>query len=45
MFPLEVKDGYEGDNSDEFERGYAYDADHMPGIMSIAKLIDQIEDK
>jgi hypothetical protein len=45
MFPLQVKDGYEGDNSDEFERGYAFDFDDMPGIMSIAKLLDQIEDK
>jgi len=40
MFPLEVKEGYEGDNSDEFERGFAFDCDDMPGMLSIAKLLD-----
>lgn len=45
LFPLEVKDGCEGDNDEDFERGYAVEPSEYPGIKSIAKLIDQIEDK
>ena len=40
LFPLQVKDGFEGDNDDEFERGYAFDPESTPGMESIAKLID-----
>jgi hypothetical protein len=32
IFPLQVKDGFEGDNDDEFERGYALDPEEFPGI-------------
>ena len=45
LFPMQVKDGFEGDNDDEFERGYAIDPETCPGMKSIARLIDQIEDK
>ena len=40
IFPLEVKDGFEGDNDDEFERGYALDPEEYPGILGISKLMD-----
>ena len=40
LFPLELKDGCEGDNDEDFERGYAVDPLQHPGIKSIAKLID-----
>ena len=40
LFPLSVKDGFEGDNDDEFERTYAIDPELHPGIKSIARLID-----
>jgi len=42
---MQVKDGYEGENDDEFERTYAIDPSLHPGMKSIARLIDQIEDK
>jgi len=45
LFPLQVKDGCEGDNDDEFERTYAIDPEDHPGIKSIARLIDQVEDR
>jgi len=45
LFPLEVKDGCEGDTSDEFERNYALDPAEFPGMRSISKLIDTIEDR
>jgi serine/threonine protein kinase len=40
-----VKDGCEGENDDEFERGYAFDESTHPGIKSICKLINLIEDR
>ena len=40
LFPLEVKDGCEGDNDEDFERGYAVEESDYPGIRSIAKLLD-----
>ena len=45
LFPLEVKDGFDGDNDDEFERGYAFEPSSYPGMKSIAKMINLIEDK
>ena len=45
MFPLQVKDGFEGDNDDEFERNYAIDPSIHPGMKSIARLISHVEDK
>ena len=40
-----ASDGCEGENDDEFERTYAIDPALHPGMKSIARLIDQIEDK
>ena len=40
LFPLELKDGCDGDNDEDFERGYAAEASSHPGMKSIAKLID-----
>lgn len=45
IFPLEVKEGFEGDNDDEFQRGYALDPEEYPGIKNISKLIEIIDDK
>ena len=45
MFPLEVKDGCEGDNDDQFERNYSLDPEVYPGIRNISKLMDIIDDK
>lgn len=45
MFPMQVKDGCEGDNDDEFERGFALDAEAYPGIKNISKLLDVIDEK
>lgn len=44
LFPLEVKDGTDGENDEDFVRGFAVDEKDHPGIKSIARLIDQIED-
>lgn len=44
MFPLEVKDGTDGENDEDFIRGFAVDEKEHPGIKSIARLIDQVED-
>lgn len=44
LFPLEVKEGTEGENDEDFVRGFAVDEKEHPGIKSIARLIDQIED-
>jgi len=45
MFPLEVKDGCDGDKDDEFERTFGLDPEEYPGIKNISKLIDIIDDK
>lgn len=45
LFPLEVKDGFEGENDDEFIRSFALDPEEFPGIMNISKLIEIIDDK
>ena len=45
LFPLAVKDGCEGNNDDEFERVDGVDSSQYPGIRSIAKLLDQIEER
>lgn len=42
---MEVKEGFEGENDDEFKRNYALDPIEFPGIKSICKLIDIIDDK
>jgi len=39
-----LKDNCDGENDEDFYRGYAVDKTEHPGIMSIARLIDQIED-
>lgn len=44
MFPLELKDGCSGDLDTDYERGCAVEEADFPGIKSIAKLIDTIED-
>ena len=44
LFPLELKDGTDGERDEDFVRGYAVDENEHPGIKSIARLIDQIED-
>ena len=44
LFPLEMKEGTDGENVDDFVRGYAVDEKEQPGIKSIARLIDEIED-
>lgn len=44
MFPLELKDGCSGDLDTDYMRGCAVDEEEFPGIKSIAKLIDTIED-
>ena len=45
LFPLAVKDGCEGNTDDEFERVDGVDSSQYPGIRSIAKLLDQIEER
>jgi serine/threonine protein kinase len=40
-----VKDGCEGNHDHDFERSYALDPEENPGIKSIARLIDQAEDR
>jgi serine/threonine protein kinase len=44
LFPLEIKEGTDGERDEDFVRGYAVDEKEHPGIQSIARLIDQIED-
>ena len=44
MFPLELKDGCSGDLDTDYVRGCAVDEEEFPGIKSIAKLIDTIEE-
>lgn len=44
LFPLHLKDGCDGDRDEDYARGYAVDENEHPGIKSIARLIDQIED-
>ena len=44
LFPLELKDGRSGDDDMDYERAYGVSPKKMPGIKSIAKLIDAIED-
>lgn len=45
LFPMELKDGCDGNKDSDYERGYGIDPDEFPGIRSIARLIDQIEEK
>ena len=45
MFPLELKDGCDGEHDTDYERGCAVDEAEFPGIKSISKLIDTIEEK
>lgn len=42
---MEVKDGFDGENDDEFERVFALDPENFPGIKNISKLMDIIDDK
>ena len=44
LFPLELKDGRTGEDDTDYRRIYGVDPRTMPGIKSIAKLIDAIED-
>ena len=45
LFPLMLKDGRDGAADSDYERGYAVSYQESPGIRSIARLIDQIDDK
>lgn len=45
MFPMQVKEGCEGDNDEEFERGFALDTEENPGMKNISKLLDIIDEK
>lgn len=45
IFPMQVKDGFEGDNDDEFERGYALEKSEYPGIINISKMLDVVDEK
>lgn len=45
LFPLELKDNCRGDRDSDFHRVYAVDPKAHPGIRSIAKLIDIVEDR
>jgi serine/threonine protein kinase len=42
---LKIKDGCSGDKDSDFERSYAIDPQLHPGIKSIARLIDQVDER
>lgn len=42
---MRVKDGCEGDHDSDFERSYAIDPEIYPGMKSISRLLDQIDEK
>ena len=44
LFPLELKDGRTGDTDSDYHRVFGVNSKKMPGILSIAKLIDAIEE-
>ena len=44
LFPLELKDNCRGDRDSDYRRVYAADPKAHPGIRSIAKLVDIVED-
>ena len=44
LFPMELRDNRSGDEDDDYRRIYGVDPAKMPGIRSIAMLVDVVED-